>query len=659
MKLFLRYILALLLLLPASLSFANGSLSQIKGSDSVVTTLPIVTSCYSYTWEGLTVSTPGSHTLRRVIAAGSQTGADSIVLQPVIIYDSVRRDLSVTTCDRYVWNGTTYLSSTQSGTYRHVATSSHGCDSNVYLHLIINNSFRSDETYTVCDSIHWMNRTYRVSGSCDNRYTTTQGCDSVYYLHLTVNYSRRANKTIHACDSYTWMNHTYTASAVDTAHISTVHGCDSTIVLRLTLDTTRYTIFSDTVCDGYYWNRETLTQTGVYRHTYFASNRCDSLVTLRLTVNYSDSTHYFFDGCDEVLDMWNGNVYTQTTSLRYLTINRFGCDSLSLIDVTVRHSDSRSYQQSVCDSVTWNSDLLRASGVYLHHRLSPEQCPSTDTLFLVVRRSTSSVDSAEACNSYTWFTGNGRTYTQVPDEAPVYVLTNAAGCDSVIILHLVLNYSTRDTFSAFADTAYTWINGVTYHTTGCYTYIIPTVEGCDSLLILNLYVEGSLVRIDQLDGHLLAVNHYVYGHDNPPVNYYDYRWYRNDERIQRANHSDYLLSDEVLNGAYYVEVPTDAARTKWIRSNVINITSVGSVEAPALVLWPNPVTSGSQLHIQSQIALAEGSVCALFDLQGRLCASFPVEGLCVSLPIDLQPGLYTLRLTSVSGAVSCSRVVVR
>lgn len=659
MRSFFRYILALLLLLGASQAGATNTHRSMLDGDSVVTTLPVVTSCYTFSWEGQTVSTPGNHTLRKVLAAGSHTGADSIVLQPVVIYDSVRRDIRTEVCDRYVWNGVTYTSAAQSGTYRHTETSHHGCDSNVYLHLTINNSFRSDETFTVCDSIHWMGRTYRVSGSCDNRYTSVKGCDSVYYLHLTVNYSRRGTTNIHACDSYTWMNHTYTASALDTTHILTTKGCDSTLILRLSLDTTRYTIIADTVCDSYTWDREDLTRSGVYRHTYFARNRCDSLVTLRLTVNYSDSTHFLFDGCDEVLDMWNGNTYLQTTTLRYLTINRFGCDSLSVIDVIVRHNDSRSLQQTVCDSMVWDADVFRSSGTYLHYRLSPEGCPSSDTLHLVVKRSTSSIEVAEACNSYTWESGNGQTYTQVPDVAPTVTLTNAAGCDSTITLHLTLFYSTRDTLSAYADTAYTWIDGVTYHTTGCYTYTIANAEGCDSLIVLNLYVEGSIVRIDQLDGHLLAVNHYVYGHSNPPVNYYDYRWFHNGERVQRANHSDYLLSNEVLNGAYYVEVPIDAGRTRWIRSNVINITSIGDVSDGDPRLWPNPVASGALLHIQSGTTSDKGTTCAIHDLQGRLCATIPVHDGTTTVPIDLLPGVYTLSLRYAEGTVARTRFVVR
>ena len=71
-----------------------------------------------------------------------------------------------------------------------------------------------------------------------------------------------------------------------------------------------------------------------------------------------------------------------------------------------------------------------------------------------------------------------------------FLTTNSNGCDSVANLNLsilgesssITNITLNDT-----DTFYLW-NGVTYTTSGVYTFITLNSVGCDSIATLNLTI---------------------------------------------------------------------------------------------------------------------------------------------------------------------------
>ncbi|MBO4615150.1 MAG: hypothetical protein J5709_08540 [Bacteroidales bacterium] len=97
-----------------------------------------------------------------------------------------------------------------------------------------------------------------------------------------------------------------------------------------------------------------------------------------------------------------------------------------------------------------------------------------------------------ACDSYTWIDGN--TYTATTNE-PTYTLTNAAGCDSVVTLHLTIarNYTIDE---QIACESYTWIDGNTYTAnTDEPTITLTNAAGCDS--VVNLYLTISCMPVVQ------------------------------------------------------------------------------------------------------------------------------------------------------------------
>ena len=112
-------------------------------------------------------------------------GCDSTATLVLTINVATTSSNSVTSCDSYTWNGTTY---TSSGTYTYNATNAAGCDSTATLNLTINNSTSSTNNQTVCygGSYTINGNTYTASGTYTDVFTGSNGCDSTVTTNLTV-----------------------------------------------------------------------------------------------------------------------------------------------------------------------------------------------------------------------------------------------------------------------------------------------------------------------------------------------------------------------------------------------------------------------------------------------------------------------------------------
>ena len=106
---------------------------------------------------------------------------------------------------------------------------------------------------------------------------------------------------------------------------------------------------------------------------------------------------------------------------------------------------------------------------------------------------TSSTDTQEACESFTWIDGN--TYTD-DNTTATFVTTNAAGCDSTITLDLTILESSSSTDIHEVCDEFTWIDGNTYtENNNNATFTTTNTAGCDSVITLNLTI-NNLTTLD-------------------------------------------------------------------------------------------------------------------------------------------------------------------
>ena len=177
--------------------------------------------------------------------------------------------------------------------------------------------------------------------------------------------------------------------------------------------------------------------------------------------------------------------------------NAAGCDSTVTLDLTITNSNSGTDTQSACDTYTWiDGNTYTVSNNSATVMLSNTNgCDSLVTLDLTINNSYSTIDVQGACDSYTWIDGN--TYTTSNNTAS-FMLSSMTGCDSLVTLDLTIDNSLTGTDTQNACDSYTWIDGVTYTSTGQYTNLYADVNGCDSTVTLDLTIVNTLL-INQND----------------------------------------------------------------------------------------------------------------------------------------------------------------
>ena len=252
--------------------------------------------------------------------------------------------------------------------------------------------------------------------------------------------------------------------------------------------------------DTYTFNGTVLSQTGYYNDTLVASlTGCDSIVTLHLMV-LPVITNYIYD------TICQGNTYNQygfsvsEAGLYGDTLQTsLGIDSIVFLSLAVMPNYTIAIHDTICagNSYTFGGNTYTQSGTYADTLASIFGCDSIVVLNLVVNSGTGSFDNIVACDSYTWI--DGVTYTE-STNTPIYTIPSTGGCDSVVTLNLTINHSTTGTAIVTACGSYTWIDGITYtQSTNTPTYTLTAANGCDSVVTLNLTINqpttGSDVQV--------------------------------------------------------------------------------------------------------------------------------------------------------------------
>ncbi|MDP4826073.1 MAG: T9SS type A sorting domain-containing protein, partial [Flavobacteriales bacterium] len=137
-----------------------------------------------------------------------------------------------------------------------------------------------------------------------------------------------------------------------------------------------------------------------------------------------------------------------------------------------------------CSSYTVPSgdETYTVSGMYTDTIPNTQGCDSLLTIFLTISNSSSSTDFQTACDTYTWI--DGVTYTS-STTTPSWILTNAAGCDSLVTLDLTIN--SVDTTVVILDptTLQSALQGAEYQWLDCTNNYAPLPGETNQTIILQ------------------------------------------------------------------------------------------------------------------------------------------------------------------------------
>lgn len=446
-------------------------------------------------------------------------GCDSTITIQLSVYNSTFSSISDTVCDayyspsgKYVWGA--------SGIYNDTIPNSNGCDSIITFDLTIKKSSLYSFSQTVCDSIIAPSgKVFYSSGLKYDTIPNAVGCDSIILINLTV-----YNTTYHSfsqtvCDSYVSpsANYTWNLSGIYQDTIPNSNGCDSVLTINLTVNKKSFSIINRYVCDSYTSpsGNYVWTETGLYFDTLVGGNSkaCDSIITVNLSVRKKSFDTLNVTSCLSYTSP--SGKYNWTTSGSYLdTIpNAEGCDSIMLFNLTITQNSINAFAFSACDSLVSPSGnfVYKSSGTYIDTLFgaNSQGCDSIMIINLSIKNTTYSSINVSRCDKYISPSGN---YTWTLSGVYQDTLLNAAACDSVITINLTILNSTYHSINPVVCDAYTSPSGIyTWTNTGIYTDTLTNSIGCDSILTINLTIKKSTYdTINALD---------CYSYTSPSGNY--------------------------------------------------------------------------------------------------------------------------------------------
>ena len=373
-------------------------------------------------------------------------------------------------------------------------TNTAGCDSLAILNLTVKDTVTTVTDSSVCRSLlpfNWNGNSYSATGTYSVMLMNVEGCDSIAILNLTVTDSSSSNTDTSICATqfpFSWNGNNYSAAGVYSVTLINSAGCDSLATLRLVSRQTSSSNTNVQVCSNqlpYSWNGNNYTADGMYTVTLVNAMGCDSVATLNLVVNDTSTSITHINICQDQLPYsWNGNSYAATGVYTVTLANAFGCDSIAALNLAVKDTSTSINNISICQNqlpFNWNGNSYTAAGVYSALLINAAGCDSVAILQLTVKDTSFSVTDLSICSNGLPYSWNGNSYA-----APgIYTVTmvNAAGCDSIAALLLTVkdtSFSTTDTSICPSAFPFSW-NGNSYTTEGDYSVRLVNAAGCDSM----------------------------------------------------------------------------------------------------------------------------------------------------------------------------------
>ena len=472
-------------------------------------------------------------------------------------------------CDSYTdENGTVY---TANGLYPYVrANASNGCDETVNLTVsgLLSSSTGSIDV-NACNDFTWNGTTYDSTGSYTQTFTNAVGCDSVHTLNLTIGSTTSSDfVTIPACDVFEYYDANYDTLTTSTAGVYTSHfvaanGCDSAMVVTLTVSpsatgTATYLGCDDVTYDGVVYTGDTTVFT-----TLTAANGCDSVVTVTININNATSAATSVITVCNSYTAGDGTVYTTSQTFTDNATNIYGCDSITLVTLTIVNTQATmSVTECSSEYITPSGDTLTAAGVYNDTLAGAglNGCDSIMTITLSFGANTSTTDELSCDVAYTW---NGVTYTS--DSTVTWTGTNAAGCDSVATLNLTFGTASPATTNQVTSVGpWTDYDGNTIDSSGVYTYSYTNASGCDSIITVALTVDPLVNSVSDALANINIYPNPTSGNVTIDLAEFTNANIRVSNLIGEIVHEDYKVSTPTYNfailqaaGVYFIEISNE------------------------------------------------------------------------------------------------------
>lgn len=392
---------------------------------------------------------------------------------------------------------------------------------------------------------------------------------------------------------------------------------------------------TQSACNSYMWINGTTYTSSNSTATHILPNAagCDSIITLNLTINNSSTFTDIQAACDSFTWIDNTTYTASNTSATVTLTNAAGCDSIVTLNLSLNTSTAAIDVQTACDSLTWidGSTYTSNNNTATHTLTTFGGCDSVVTLNLTINSSSTGIDTRTACDSFTWI--DGMTYT-ASNTTATHVLSNAAGCDSLVTLNLSLTNSSASTDTQTACDSFTWIDGMTYSaSTTTATHVLTNAAGCDSVITLNL----TLTNIDSTlaqSGVILTSNQLGAS----------YQWLECDSGYTVIPGETNQSFTPTSTGNYAVAIALNGCADTSSCREVIFLDVEQNALRKRIDLFPNPTSGSLNLNFEQ----FEGKLyLTVWDMTGKAVSKKVYSGnQKVVLDLKGQPGIYFVEIVS-------------
>ena len=316
-------------------------------------------------------------------------------------------------------------------------------------------------------------------------------------------------------------------------------------------------------------------------------------------------------------------LFTSENSLEMFVHKLSPCD-ITYHSVSVTHCGN--YTSPSGDHV-WSG-----SGTYTDVVTNAAGCDSVITISLTVLPLPTRTTTVAVCSSYISPSGN---HTWSASGTYYDTLPNAVGCDSLIVVQLTV-LQTIDTLTVDACDTYTSPGGNVWTSSGYYTDTLTQINGCDSIVTTYL-------TIPQLQTEITVSNDSILLSNGPAGATYQWLNCSDYSPIMNANSAVFTAAE---NGSYAVEITIDHCVDTSSCVTVANLSIDSEKTMRSITVFPNPTTGKITIHNRED---AGTTTWSLSDARGVVLQTGNTHDAIFEIVVTGDPGLYVLKVTFQTG----------
>lgn len=421
-------------------------------------------------------------------------GCDSTIITRLEVLPSAGSSIRASVCE-----GQTYAFFGQNlsaaGTYFSRFSSAAGCDSIVSLSLQVFPVKSTSIWREICagESINFYGKPLQNAGIYTHTLATSTGCDSIISLTLSVlpNYEKTQKATLCAGESIFFGGVQRSQSGTYLASLKSMDGCDSLIYLQLTVLPEIKSIINRTICFGesVQFDGNALTKEGTYTAVLQTKAGCDSIVLLNLTVLTQRTSLTSVQLCEGETYFFNGRVIDKSGTYTDTIVQGGSCDSLATLTVSFSPpSPATRLKVEICGGETYifQDEEIGTPGEHVRVLKNIRGCDSTVLLDIIVHPLHDDTFYIQICQGES-ITIEGKKLERSGLE--LFWLNSTYGCDSIV--HIWLDVAPHILYQSlnWSETPYFWpVTGLEYDKSGSYTVVFQSINGCDSIHQLDLKI---------------------------------------------------------------------------------------------------------------------------------------------------------------------------